>query len=288
MIKRLKSFFFSIWSFLQKKLLYISLALFAVVALYLWNPIAKSESISDFGLNAFTELIGIIVTVLIVDRIIKRQNEVTLLPVKVSMYRDIQLLLSRLVSFWGDIYYLSVPEGEHLSVEQLFSEECFDKILMYLSLDKEPNVYPKTKWWNWIPVQGKDFRQRGEEILERYSTFLEPEIFRLIHLLVKDSYFISGMAKIEDLRNYDISNGVPRPHNLGAYYFIENEALGAVIELYRWCEKNYLILSNKGYKVYKVALGHPNQPKNPPPSMLTTQELDSQYEAFRAWQNRNK
>lgn len=77
------------------------------MCLYLW--LRLYGQISDFGLNAFTETLGIIVTVLIVDQLIRRQEQVRLLPQQATAYEDVRLLISRMVSFWSETFKLSVP-----------------------------------------------------------------------------------------------------------------------------------------------------------------------------------
>ena len=75
------------------------LLLSAAPCLGLW--LFATGTLSDFGLNAFTETLGILVTVLIVDKLIKRQEERKSLPQKATAYEDVRLLTSRLVEFWS-------------------------------------------------------------------------------------------------------------------------------------------------------------------------------------------
>lgn len=76
----------------HKRLLVLLMCFIATACLYLWLG-TQGES-SNFGLNAFTETLGILITVLIVDHLIKRQEELRSLPQKATAYEDVRLLTS--------------------------------------------------------------------------------------------------------------------------------------------------------------------------------------------------
>jgi hypothetical protein len=145
-----------IMTFFKKYILYFILIVLALFFVIIWRLDNNPGSLSDFGLNAFTELLGIIITIAIVENIIKKQNEKAILPIKAAIYRDIQLFASRIIGFWYDVHFESVPEDDPKNIEELFSANTFEKMLNYLSLDGEPKVYPKTNWWQLFASQGKD------------------------------------------------------------------------------------------------------------------------------------
>jgi len=219
----------------------------------------------------------------------KEKEEEKMLPVKVAMYREIQIFLLRIVSFWSDVHYYSVPESEPSTIKELFSIECFNKMGIYLNLNGQPNISPPTTWWHYFNSSGQEYIEKGEKILDRYNAYLDPEIFRYIHYLVEDSYFISGMNRILDLRNYYLNNGIPRQQYLAAYYQMpDEEILNSIINLYEWCEKINTELTQKGYVVHKVSIMSSDTSKpSSMPSMLTSEEVESQNEEFRTWQEAN-
>jgi Ion channel. len=216
----------------------------------------------------------------------KEKEEEKMLPVKVAMYREIQIFLSRIVSFWSDVHYYSVPESEPSAINELFSIQCFNKMGIYLNLNGQPNIFPPTTWWYYFNSRGQEFIEKGEKILDRYNAYLDPEIFRYIHYLVEDSYFISGMNGILNIRNYDLNNSIPRPQYLSAYYPMpDEEILNSIINLYEWCEKTNTELTQEGYVVHKLSIMSSDTPKpSSMPSMLTSEEVESQNEGFRMWQ----
>lgn len=219
----------------------------------------------------------------------KEKEEEKILPVKVAMYREIQIFLSRIVSIWSDVHYYSVPKSEPSNIEELFSMESFDKMGRYLNLNGQPDIFPPTTWWYYFNSSGQEFIEKGEKILNRYNAYLDPEIFRYIHYLVEDSDFIIGMTRILDLRNYYSSNGIPRPQYLAAYYPMpDEEILNTIIKLFIWCEKIYTELTQKGYTVYKVSIRSSDTPKpSTMSSMMPPEEFEFQNQKYETWIDTN-
>ena len=142
----------------------------ASACLILWLGLAGT--ISDFGLNAATETLGILITVLIVDQLIKRHEDVRLLPKQAAAYEDVRLLTSLIVSFWADAYKACVPGAAPKSVEELFNKSSLDTICNNLNMDSQPKVMPAQTWWEWFPRNMMDFRKQAEIILERHKMII--------------------------------------------------------------------------------------------------------------------
>lgn len=230
----------------HRLLIVLLLCLLAATTLFMWLRMAGG--VSDFGLNAFTETFGILVTVLIVDHLIRRQEELRSLPQKAAAYEDVRLLVSRIVSFWSDVYRASVPEASPASVRELFSEPAFEKMQRFLNMDAQPNVTPATTWWDWVPRSIADYRQRGETILERHNNVLDPNAYGLVHQIATeglDPNFIRSIKQSDD------QMGFPRPHVLGSYWFLPGTYCDAVVGLVDWCESQFEMLGKNGVKNLK-------------------------------------
>ncbi|AIW18816.1 hypothetical protein F0267_23095 [Vibrio coralliilyticus] len=87
--------------------------------LWLWF-----DATSDFGLNAFTETLGILVTVFLVERILTKKEAKRALPLRLAAYEDVRLLSCRLIKFWHEIYRSSVPGTTPETIEQLLLRKC--------------------------------------------------------------------------------------------------------------------------------------------------------------------
>lgn len=239
----------------------IPLAILALICLIFWKK--NVPGLAEFGLNAFTEILGIILTVVFVDQLIRQQEIKRTLPLQAAVYEDIRLLTTRVIRFWEDAFRRAVPrpapseliqfweaiykktisQSVPLTVEQLLSTETIDVIRMYLDLDSQPNVTPQRTWWEWLPEQEEDFRTRGERILQRHMGILDPQTYALIH------QFVSGVdvsPSIRTMRKSDQELGYPRPQNLGSYWITNGEVLNTVVKLNEWCIEKKQFLEKQG------------------------------------------
>lgn len=274
---------------IRKNKVCLVIILLAIIVLILWRMDPNGGTLSDFGLNAFTELLGILVTIMVVENIIEKQNKKNMLPAKAAMYRDIQVFLSRVISFWGEVYHNSVP-GENIeNVNELFSEEVFEKMSINLNLNSFPQVSPSTEWYRYFNTQGNELYERGEKILNRYYSNMEPEVFRYIHFLVDDSTFIIAMKYILNIWCYDRQNEIPRPQCLAAYYCDPGkDVFDTVVKLFNWCEKTYDELTRKGYSVHRVEVSYVNKKNiDSPQCMLTDEQISFQTKQFSDWQDQH-
>src|SRR5688572_7584276 len=168
--------------------LIISLSIISVLCFLLWQ--FSSGSWADFGLNVFTETLGIILTVFLVDRIIKRQERRRLFPLKVAAFRDVGSFVDKLATFWLSVYNWSgkgqlPPPPEPPSVEEFLTMPYFELIRRRLNLNSEAFIFPKRTWWEYLPQAENEFRLLGEKILERHAAILDPDACDLVHRVLE-------------------------------------------------------------------------------------------------------
>lgn len=268
----------------HKRLLVLLMLLIASVCLFLW--FSTSGETSNFGLNAFTETLGILVTVLIVDHLIKRQEELRSLPQKATAYEDVRLLTTRIVGFWSDVYRACVPEASPASVNELFCQASFEKMQRNLNLDSQPNVAPPRTWWEWLTQSLSDHRKRAETILERHNNVLDPTTYAFVHQIATEGI---EPSIIQTLRQSDQQSGFPRPHILGSYYFLPEHYCETVVELVSWCEAQVKQLERNGIcglKRVGAAIGPWDRQDNPP-SKIDDAELHGQLVAVQQFRERH-
>lgn len=225
----------------HRRLLVPLMLLIASACFYLW--LSTNGELSSFGLNAFTETLGILVTVLIVDHLIKRQEELRSLPQKATAYEDVCSLTSKIVSFWSEVFRACVPEPSPASISDLFCQAAFEKMQQNLNLNSQPNVTPPRTWWEWLPQSLSDHRKRAETILERHNNALDPTTYAFVHQIATE-----GMDPdvIQTIRQIDLQEKFPRPNVLGSYYFLPEHYCETVIALVRWCENQAGQLEKNG------------------------------------------
>lgn len=275
--KFIKSFYFRIrdWfshfiiPIVETRNITIPLAIVALICLIFWKR--NVPGWADFGLNAFTEILGIILTVVFVDQLIRQQELRRTLPLQAAAYEDVRMLTTRIIQFWESAFGQAVPhpvpaeliqiwetvyqqpvsQSVPLTVSQLFSIETIDAIRTHLDLDSQPSVAPPRTWWEWLPEQEQQFRTRAERILERHAVILDPQAYALVHQLVSGSGLLhpdTGMQSIRSMRQHDQEVGFPRPRNLASYWGTTTEALNTVVALNEWCIQKRQFLEKQGMR----------------------------------------
>jgi hypothetical protein len=231
--------------------LYISLSLLIIVSFILWQ---YTDQYDDFGLNLFTELVGIGVTVFIIEKIIEKNKEVEKKPLTAAVYYDTRLLVNRYMLFFQELYRNSVDEEEPVSLRDFLSAKTFNKIMENIDMDSKPLVYPETNMWIHITNNANDFYKLGSNILDKHGSHLDPRAFNHIHGLTESNFITSWRTHLLVIYNFDKVKNIPRPKILSAYSIeITQEELDAVFNLYTWCSKVYDELS-VDYKLPSLAI----------------------------------
>ncbi|ELK8603488.1 MULTISPECIES: hypothetical protein [Vibrio] len=249
--------------------------------LILWQFFDTSK---DFGLNAFTETLGIAVTILLVDKILTKKEEAKSLPLRAAAYEDVRFLTTRLIIFWNDLSIASVKGDSPTTVRELLSQEHIQNMAFYLDLDGKPNVTPPRSWWQWLPEQNKELSAQADKILERHMQSLDPKAYSFIHSLLSDGMLFKnrGMNVLPMIQSADRHMGFPRPTNLAEYMIEDEESLLPIIELDEWCHKEFAYLVSKGMTSIKEPYVLSSQNIEEPKSQIQTEKLARQHENVKA------
>lgn len=279
-----KSIFNKLLTILKNNVASIITAVLAAVFMILWMISNKENSISDLWLNLSSGFISSFITIVIVDRIIRKQKKQKELPLRKSMYRDIQLFTSRYVYLWKEMYEQCSMDRSEISVEDLFSEDKLEVIRNNLNLKKYPNVEPKQNWFMHIINQEKDLITRGEKILANYHNMLDPEIVHAIHYLVNDSALLGRLSLIERIYASDLNNKIPRPPLLCAYMVpVSKDDIKMTVRLIKWCRDQYSQFNREDcLNIYPVPTTFAFS-SSAPSSIMTEQDKKRYYEGFEEW-----
>lgn len=202
----------------------------------------------DFGLNAFTETIGIGITVFLVDQLLKKQELRRRRPLEIAAFHDVEKFASGLATFWTNVYNWSgkdemEPPQQPLSTEVFLTLPYFQQIRRRLNLNAEACVFPKRNWWTYLPQVENQYRQLGEKILERHSAALDPYAYQLVHKVLNgflDSNLgLSMLPVLKEAGGFgdnDIWDKLPehQRHRLGRYWIVQEKNLEDFAALHKW------------------------------------------------------
>ena len=256
--------------FLKDKILIFTLIIFLLIGLFCWLYCPKY---TDFGLNFFTEILGVAITVFIIDRIIKNRDDESKIPYKLALYEDVKIFTNRYINFWVELYRCSVPEEEPKTIELFFSDSGMAKIFDYLYMDSEPNVYPQTKMFNWIFQNAKEFKENGSKIIQRHFHTVDPDVYRCIHHL-SESIFISQFLNIPSIIQFDNETNYPRIKILKKYSIKPKHAdYNSILGILRWCDKTYNQLRKYDKSITRVSSYSPMKDRKTPPNCMIPDDI---------------
>ncbi len=283
-----KKAFLSIKSYIiRNKPLSITVA-FAIGAFIGWVVCSERLNLGDLFLNLLAGFIASILTISIIDHILKCEHEKNTLPLKLSLYRDVQLFTSRIIGLWQEMYVQSIESRSEIAIEELFSENTINAIYDCLDLEGKPNVIPAQDWFLYIDNNLSEIQKCGEIILDRYISVAPPELLQSIHHLISDSAFAGfGLKVLNRVRAFDLRKRIPRLPMLRAYAIFPSERDFAEIDnLLKWCNKNYDELSGKSSTVYhvsqRVTIVNPHVP---PSSIISKDKIEGCAINYEKWVN---
>jgi hypothetical protein len=258
----------------SEKVIILTLSGLLLIGLLCWLCSKKTE---QFGLNFFTEMLGVAVTVFVIDRLIQNREETRSIPQKLAAYEDVRLYTSRYINFWTSAYRESVPEEEPETIEAFFSENGMTKILNHLYMDSEPNVTPPRKWWDWIVQNAKEFKENGDKLLDRHSHNLDPIAFGYVHQLTESS-FNHFLLMIPSIRQLDTTMKYTRVKVLASYSMAaQKEDYDAILGLIKWCNEQHSFLKKHSSSIKKVSEYYKDKNRKMPPKCMIPKEILEQH-----------
>jgi hypothetical protein len=219
----------------MRNILYLVLFLLILICLYIWRFV---ESLSDFGLNLLTELIGIGITVFVIEKIIERNRIKDKLPVTAAAFSDISFFVNRYMSFFRELYRKSIDEPEPESIEKFLTLETYNKILENIDLTCSPAIFPQVDMTRYIYDNANNLIDLSDKILNRHGWHLHPLTYKHIHDIGTQSILMFWNNYIRNLSEFNRTNGVISPKVL-KYYSIEitKEELDSILYLFIWCNQ---------------------------------------------------
>lgn len=234
---------------------------------------------ASLGPNLISEFIGAAVTVYGIDFLIRRREELRLLPVRAASYEDVRVMTNWALNLWKTAYENSVGNADPTTWRQLFSDDFIKRVMMNLDIRKPANILPPAPWGNYIDHEMERIHQWAEKILERHGGVLDPDIHRAVYSIVY--YKHHGIA---NLQQHDRRDGIPRPNNLGSYMPVIREWFDAVIELHEWTVQMHEHLIRNGItRIHAPYHFVAPTVTEAPQATLPPSELIQQAQFFQSW-----
>lgn len=166
---------------------YSLLVFFLVVSViaYLLIP-PDSEGWRSFTLNLLTEIVGILLTILLIDAVIrrretreqKRYRSVTLQQMRIPLIQHLHLLFN--------MYKASVeekPTKDVANVADLFTDDYLKEI-QYLDLGSPGPVHPPMQWFEYMNLEINRMHDALGRVVDKYAMYLDPDTLDVAEQLI--------------------------------------------------------------------------------------------------------
>lgn len=232
----------------------ISLFSLSLVSALIWGY-APHHEWRSFGLNMLTELLGVVLTLLVIDFSSKRRLQKERMPLRINAYNDICNFLNSNLSFWKELFEKSVPESVPLpsSFEDFMKAETFAQISKYLDMEsKKTNVLPEQILWDYIPNRIRGHRDKAEKILDKYTVAV-PLKSELASYLSESSQAIESLGKflvtMASMHGIKMAGKVwSRPQQIPFHDILKEKYFPAISGIYTFCKNEYQQLDVLGYE----------------------------------------
>lgn len=164
----------------------------------LWLCSPDPSSTRDFGLNLFTEMIGVFLTAVVIERILHTARKREERPRIAAMYTSVNRLVILHTFIWNMAYRTSVLEVLPPTLKEFYSREAFDKIWCYLDLSSQYPLLKQRSWYEEFKQHRKTLRNEGRRILALHGAHLDAQVYADVHSLTIEPEF-SALEILEDL-----------------------------------------------------------------------------------------
>lgn len=173
----------------------LRVAIYGSVAIFAAGTFAVSQlsgSQRDLGLNLFAESVGVAFTLLIIEKLLRLEEDRRSRPARYAAFRDAQLIYSRFCSLWFDIIRTTIDPERDAALLRIDDIELLDVrlgvIVQRLNLESSAPVIPKQNWRMLLQHQVQDIERRIDTCLQRYAVFMDPKLITTLQDLERTSF----------------------------------------------------------------------------------------------------
>ena len=172
--------------------------LLATIAAFITTTCASQGTmLQNFAMNVTTELGGITLTVWVIDRVLRWQEEQREQKSAAIALKQANRALAKHVDVWAGLFKASIPaRPEQLPVEfkQLLTPENIAHVAFFNVCAAAP-THPTSLWRQHLLNEIVRFQKEVERIIDKYAVFLAPEQIDLLERCA-NSNFCSGFPQL--------------------------------------------------------------------------------------------
>lgn len=199
--------------------------------------------VPDFGLNFLTEVIGIIITVTIIDQIIKSNEAKSKEPIRLMAYEEVRLPIHRLLNLWNHLYTGSTGKTRNLDFIPNTSE--FDDLFLNLNLDAISKTVTGESLSFYIKAQIQEFNDLISEVLLKYKSDIPPNVNISLFNIKNSSTHLTAIS-IQQTEAAMRTMGVLKLRNLENFVVpVNQEYIDSIIVVLDWLKNEYKHLNKK-------------------------------------------
>lgn len=188
-------------------ILYLILGLLVVVAAVVSQIAPESEVVQRFGPNLASETLGILLTLLFVQRFIERQDRVRRLRGSLGAFRRGSRALKRILEAWGTLVKAGLRNPPRYPPDSLLDllEPHHTQSIADIDPDVPSAELPAIGWGAWAARELRAGREALREVIRVYGVTLDAEYVEVLDALVDDEFFdiFLELADVSEERSVD-------------------------------------------------------------------------------------
>lgn len=180
-------------------------------------PYLNSTTVQNFSMNLATEVIGIGLTIFLIDRVLQKQQEAELQRYKQVALQRLRSPLAHHAEFLFHMFKATVetePKNALAEVSDLFNSTFFANVTRLDFLKPAPvsnALVGSPNWAAYLVVESKSLNDSLSQILDKYSVYVGVELVELIERML-DKNFYRIVAVLKDEVTAGINRGQTAPY----------------------------------------------------------------------------
>jgi hypothetical protein len=166
--------------------------------------------LQDYSLNGGTTVLGIVLTVVLIDAVIQRNQDRDRNRVRRVAFLQMRIPLLNHLHLLNDMYKAATPvapSDRPLDIGSLFNQRYFSEVAFLDFAKPAPVSSPvPLQWFDYVRMESAKFRVALAQTVDRYAVFLDGQSVELMETLI-NSFFLSFLEQGPAIRDATIRGG---------------------------------------------------------------------------------